>query len=106
MIHCSLLAAVETGRWVCRDRLGYWQLLCHILPGMTTATISIRTATREWYTTKWCRSDLLPPLNEGGRGYRDYISIDPGMMGWVTDKSHTCLPSQLATSCAHLASAR
>ena len=37
---------------------------------------------------KWCRStDLLPTLNEGeARLSLDYISIDPGMMGWVTDK--------------------
>ena len=37
---------------------------------------------------KWCRStDLLPALKEGeARLSLDYISIDPGMMGWVTDK--------------------
>lgn len=37
---------------------------------------------------KWSRSnDILPALKEGeARLSLDYISIDPGMMGWVTDK--------------------
>ena len=44
-----------------------------------------------WQTT----NDPLPTLKEGQVAARiDYVSIDPGMTGWITDKRGYMPPTQ------------